>query len=153
MRAGSVCRGAQSMDDSQHAIFMTQKSGVEKAPKGCKIVRTFEAFDELPGHVKGDKELLALRAEGGDDFQLFGVIFQSIQDNPRPGQPVDYGRSQGPAGNGPYGPKFTEQCNWVAWTKQRGMSSRRSLSHGSGKRMKFGAPPSKSKLSGRKRQR
>ena len=141
-----------SMDASQHAVFMTQKKGVEKAPKGCKIVRTFQTFDELPGHVKGDKELLALMKEGGVDFRIFGVVFSSIEDNPNPGQPLDYRRSQGRAGNGPYGPKFTEQCNWVAWTKTRGISSRRSLSHGSGKRVKFGAEPSKGK-SGRKRKR
>jgi len=48
-----------SMDAGQHAVFMTQKKGVEKAPKGCKIIRTFQTFDELPGHVKSDKELLA----------------------------------------------------------------------------------------------
>ena len=101
-------------------------------------MRTFETFDELPGHVKADKELNALKAYAGGEFGLVGVIFQAVAGDPHV-QLVAAGTFQSGKGRGTYGPKYGEQCNWIAWSKDVGIGSRRSLTHGSGKRVKFGA--------------
>ena len=118
---------------------------MQKAPRGCQILRHITNFDELPAHLKAHKELLAIKEEGGDDFQLVGVVFKSTQVDPNPGY-----KKTGFRGSNPCGPKYTDQYNWVAFNKQRGMSSQRTLNHGSGKCVVFGA---RSKKAGKKRQR
>lgn len=103
-------------------------SAIMKAPLGCRIVRTVDAFDALPKRSSRS-------ARYGGMTHVLGVVFQAIPDDPY--TLLRIRQAEGPLPGSR--PKSVEQWNWVAWNPEtaKGATSRRSLCDGTSKRTTF----------------